>query len=90
MLIAEAGDEQRGLQWGRNMIVAEGATNPPDAATGAALQWGRNMIVAEGISTRPRAAPTWALQWGRNMIVAEGLQRRRIARTAQSFNGAAT
>ena len=61
------------LQWGRNLIVAEG---PPSQTPGfvgrRALQWGRNLIVAEGrFGMRPFTF--WrVLQWGRNLIVAEG------------------
>ena len=37
------------LQWGRNMIVAEGPRPRILALSGPfPLQWGRNMIVAEG------------------------------------------
>ena len=36
------------LQWGRNMIVAEGVEARYLQALRLALQWGRNMIVAEG------------------------------------------
>ena len=43
------------LQWGRNMIVAEGGSVGAAARCGK-LQWGRNMIVAEG-SSRRRARP---------------------------------
>ena len=36
------------LQWGRNMIVAEGFVLGICATLYLVLQWGRNMIVAEG------------------------------------------
>ena len=37
------------LQWGRNLIVAEGRLAAPVARlTPGMLQWGRNLIVAEG------------------------------------------
>ena len=36
------------LQWGRNMIVAEGSAFTVLAGRASFLQWGRNMIVAEG------------------------------------------
>ena len=38
----------RSLQWGRNLIVAEGTGTAADTAFGTELQWGRNLIVAEG------------------------------------------
>ena len=61
------------LQWGRNMIVAEGAVplqvNWPLLV---GLQWGRNMIVAEGGVSAVETDIDDILQWGRNMIVAEG------------------
>ena len=62
------------LQWGRNLIVAEGI-RPTMAHTvrNPSLQWGRNLIVAEGCR-RAKASPPYGygLQWGRNLIVAEG------------------
>ena len=65
--------EYHQLQWGRNMIVAEGFRRTNRAARAwRRLQWGRNMIVAEGpMTTRTKYLGLW-LQWGRNMIVAEG------------------
>ena len=36
------------LQWGRNLIVAEGKKNSELAELAKKLQWGRNLIVAEG------------------------------------------
>ena len=36
------------LQWGRNLIVAEGRARYRRRARRATLQWGRNLIVAEG------------------------------------------
>ena len=42
------------LQWGRNLIVAEGWSLAPSAWPPYALQWGRNLIVAEGLG-RARA-----------------------------------
>ena len=36
------------LQWGRNMIVAEGTWHLCEPHSTDFLQWGRNMIVAEG------------------------------------------
>ena len=46
------------LQWGRNLIVAEG-TLATDIYTPLfpALQWGRNLIVAEGQSPASGRAP---------------------------------
>ena len=41
-------DELLKLQWGRNLIVAEGPTFFPLKPEMAELQWGRNLIVAEG------------------------------------------
>ena len=37
------------LQWGRNLIVAEGKTTTVLIEPTVALQWGRNLIVAEGM-----------------------------------------
>ena len=42
--------DQNKLQWGRNLIVAEGYGRPAKSPEGAPLQWGRNLIVAEGRS----------------------------------------
>ena len=36
------------LQWGRNLIVAEGAYSSKSIHLVGQLQWGRNLIVAEG------------------------------------------
>ena len=36
------------LQWGRNLIVAEGLSLSDRLSSRARLQWGRNLIVAEG------------------------------------------
>ena len=38
----------KALQWGRNLIVAEGVCLPPPPRLLVTLQWGRNLIVAEG------------------------------------------
>ena len=63
----------RRLQWGRNMIVAEGLLIVGTVKQlKRRLQWGRNMIVAEGAPADIATRPTARLQWGRNMIVAEG------------------
>ena len=45
------------LQWGRNMIVAEGRVTPKEPVRAPNLQWGRNMIVAEGCSTDSASRP---------------------------------
>ena len=46
------------LQWGRNLIVAEGRRGKKWAGSPmSALQWGRNLIVAEGLSTKPDSKP---------------------------------
>ena len=37
------------LQWGRNLIVAEGSRIKTRIKTSPKLQWGRNLIVAEGV-----------------------------------------
>ena len=60
------------LQWGRNLIVAEGLALEELRASRHWLQWGRNLIVAEGISLTVSAFVITMLQWGRNLIVAEG------------------
>ena len=60
------------LQWGRNLIVAEGIEGRILEAMWKMLQWGRNLIVAEGEAAPCACAKTVALQWGRNLIVAEG------------------
>ena len=55
MIVAEGGicgrpsRKHSMLQWGRNLIVAEGGTGPTWHPAGRPLlQWGRNLIVAEG------------------------------------------
>ena len=60
------------LQWGRNMIVAEGENVACRECQCQLLQWGRNMIVAEGDMAYLVRCVDVELQWGRNMIVAEG------------------
>ena len=62
----------RGLQWGRNLTVAEGDRNVLDVRASARLQWGRNLTVAEGSYTCAVNNLPAALQWGRNLTVAEG------------------
>ena len=61
------------LQWGRNLIVAEGIVRVTGAETSLELQWGRNLIVAEGTAAQPKPRGLMELQWGRNLIVAEGV-----------------
>ena len=39
---------KHGLQWGRNLSVAEGATSRRRPMGSGQLQWGRNLSVAEG------------------------------------------
>ena len=39
------------LQWGRNLIVAEGKVVADTSRDDRLLQWGRNLIVAEGRCT---------------------------------------
>ena len=70
----------RGLQWGRNLSVAEGETPPQTAGSRRRLQWGRNLSVAEGATRSSRAASGLPLQWGRNLSVAEGLLEQRLMR----------
>ena len=60
------------LQWGRNLIVAEGRYSFTSSGNRSALQWGRNLIVAEGPSGFWPTSGGSRLQWGRNLIVAEG------------------
>ena len=50
------------LQWGRNLIVAEGDRPHPHAPVRAPLQWGRNLIVAEG----PAPPRRWPRRTGFN------------------------
>ncbi len=59
------------LQWGRDVIVAEIATDVRAQSWVSALQWGRDVIVAEMRRTRLRRSITSLLQWGRDVIVAE-------------------
>ena len=73
----------RWLQWGRNLIVAEGQTQLRVSTSQASLQWGRNLIVAEGCQVTAEVFQGRALQWGRNLIVAEG-EIRRAAELADS------
>ena len=60
------------LQWGRNLIVAEGHLYIQPGQRKRLLQWGRNLIVAEGPAAGLVGAMDMVLQWGRNLIVAEG------------------
>ena len=60
------------LQWGRNLIVAEGYRQHRRPVQGVQLQWGRNLIVAEGTEATETSTCVPSLQWGRNLIVAEG------------------
>ena len=60
------------LQWGRNLIVAEGVIVNLTKSSVLLLQWGRNLIVAEGPILTSTSASLDELQWGRNLIVAEG------------------
>ena len=86
----EAVGELAALQWGRNLIVAEGLMSDEAARSAMQLQWGRNLIVAEGqIMGSTSSAFDW-LQWGRNLIVAEGARMDRAIERAIRFNGAAT
>ena len=45
------------LQWGRNLIVAEGSLSRTRKSASPALQWGRNLIVAEGLRLDFSAGP---------------------------------
>ena len=45
------------LQWGRNLIVAEGASTRAKRSASLKLQWGRNLIVAEGWRWSAGSAP---------------------------------
>ena len=69
------GGRGRGLQWGRDLSVAEGGAG--NAARGylAVLQWGRDLSVAEGRMARYIPRHTGRLQWGRDLSVAEGRRR---------------
>ena len=89
-ILAEVSEFLRALQWGRNLIVAEGKRLGDLHCVKSVLQWGRNLIVAEGAAAGPGAPTRSMLQWGRNLIVAEGGIRRRARPEWQSFNGAAT
>ena len=60
------------LQWGRNLIVAEGLAIRLQPVCPTPLQWGRNLIVAEGKKALGATGQYYMLQWGRNLIVAEG------------------
>ena len=70
--LARALKAARWLQWGRNLIVAEGDVGGLQALVERTLQWGRNLIVAEGSLDSWPAPTNRSLQWGRNLIVAEG------------------
>ena len=81
----------RVLQWGRNLIVAEGGEKAKVENSVRLLQWGRNLIVAEGVLGLVLNAESDLLQWGRNLIVAEGTKQKAPTTTHRtSFNGAAT
>ena len=60
MIVAEGRNPDMGaqsrqtlLQWGRNLIVAEGEIPGMGIKSNEVLQWGRNLIVAEGFDPEP-------------------------------------
>ena len=79
-----------GLQWGRNLTVADGYCRKVGLAPFGQLQWGRNLTVADGGSMRAAAAASGPLQWGRNLTVADGVGPAYDAAYRAGFNGAAT
>ncbi len=82
------------LQWGRDVIVADGSSSPATFASPyspAPLQWGRDVIVADGTAERDEIdVAVGVLQWGRDVIVADGIRPPSSRLRALSFNGAAT
>ena len=83
-------DKDGGLQWGRNLTVAEGGMRLRVRCSRALLQWGRNLTVAEGENLTSGTGPRRELQWGRNLTVAEGNKKQDDLKNRSSFNGAAT
>ena len=61
-----------GLQWGRDLSVAEGGPERARHRSINQLQWGRDLSVAEGGARPLMKLPTFQLQWGRDLSVAEG------------------
>ena len=61
-----------GLQWGRNLTVAESICRDASGRAAGRLQWGRNLTVAERAWTAYMVLFAFGqLQWGRNLTVAE-------------------
>ncbi len=60
-----------GLQWGRDVSVAEVLCPWSIATRRASLQWGRDVSVAEVLGRLLLASGYTTLQWGRDVSVAE-------------------
>ena len=70
---------RNGLQWGRDLSVAEGCWSISDSRRLPMLQWGRDLSVAEGHGRALSFLTGTTLQWGRDLSVAE------VRTTARSF-----
>ena len=80
------------LQWGRNLIVAEGRRRGRPTKEANATSMGPQLdSCGRGPDHHSDPSPDQKLQWGRNLIVAEGTaSTATAARTTSNFNGAAT
>ena len=79
------------LQWGRNLIVAEGRLEPPGEIAGAIASMGPQLDSCGRLGPRREVGRMrTVLQWGRNLIVAEGGTGGSDLPTWKCFNGAAT
>ena len=79
-----------GLQWGRNLIVAEGVVALVDRAQAGYASMGPQLDSCGRPESAKEAKPTGMLQWGRNLIVAEGHVVPLAPGLRGRFNGAAT
>ena len=83
--------EKQELQWGRNMIVAEGGTPKYTFIERTFASMGPQHDSCGRVAYRELILGLpLVLQWGRNMIVAEGGSGRSPALGLLGFNGAAT
>ena len=84
--------ETEGLQWGRNLIVAEGGITTLPGGGVFVLQWGRNLIVAEGQRLAPVCRQDGPASMGPQLDSCGRLQTALCVRVCKdsSFNGAAT
>ena len=79
-----------GLQWGRDLLVAESKYDQGEIEALAKLQWGRDLLVAESCGGLTSAVIFLLLQWGRDLLVAERNTFVLMSHVTLGFNGAAT